>query len=162
MKFICDDNLGKLASYLRMLGFDTLFEEFIDDNNLLKIASAEERVLLTRDRKLSSRSHPYGFLLIEDDDPSSQLSHAIAKLDLKIDPEKLFDRCSKCNRICEIVDKNEISEEVFPFILKTQEVIKRCPLCKRYYWKGSHYKSILKNLINVIPKEALTGRWPEF
>ena len=162
MRIICDDNLGKLASYLRILGYDTLFEENIDDSSLLKTASADKRILLTRDRKLASRSHPIGFFLIEDDDPLQQLNAVIVGLDMKIDPENLFDRCSRCNRICEVVDKERIKEEVFPFILKTQEVIKRCPSCRRYYWKGSHYKNILKKLIEVIPEKSLTGPWPEF
>ncbi|UCC79425.1 MAG: Mut7-C RNAse domain-containing protein [Candidatus Zixiibacteriota bacterium] len=162
MKFICDDNLGKLASYLRILGFDTSFDEDIDDNSLLKTASFEKRTLLTRDRKLASRTHPYGFLLIEDDDPLRQLNIVATELDLKVDPRNLFNRCSKCNEICHTVDKDAITEEVFPFILKTQDTIKQCPSCKRYYWKGSHYKNILKKLIAAVPKKALTGTWPEF
>ena len=162
MKIICDDNLGKLASYLRMLGFDTHFDENIDDNSLLKTASSEKRVLLTRDRKLTLRTHPYGILLIENDDPLLQLKFVATRLDLKIDPSDLFNRCSKCNETCEIVDKSEISDEVFPFILKTQDTIKQCPSCKRYYWKGSHYKNILKKLISVIPGKALNGTWPDF
>ncbi|UCE67731.1 MAG: Mut7-C RNAse domain-containing protein [Candidatus Zixiibacteriota bacterium] len=162
MKFICDDNLGKLASYLRILGFDTHFEENIDDDSLLKTASAEKRTLLTRDRKLATRIHPYGILIIEDDDPLRQLNFAATELNLKIDPSNLFNRCSKCNEICRIVNKDEISDEVFPFILKTQAVIKQCPSCRRYYWKGSHYKNILKKLISSIPEEALTSSWPDF
>ena len=158
MRFICDDNLGKLASYLRILGFDTFFKENIDDNSLLKIASAEKRTLLTRDRKLASRIHPYGIHIIEDDDPLRQLNFVA----LEIDPVNLFNRCSKCNEICGIVNKDEISDEVFPFILKTQDIIKQCPSCKRYYWKGSHYKNILKKLILAIPEKALSGSWPDF
>jgi uncharacterized protein with PIN domain len=162
VKFLCDDNLGKLASYLRILGFDTHFDEDIDDATLLKIASAEKRLLLSRDTKLSSRTHPYGFLLIEDDAPLRQLNLVVTELDLKIDPENLFDRCSKCNRVCETVDKDMISEEVFPFILKTQDIIKQCLSCGRYYWKGSHYKEILRKLISAIPEEQMKGSWPKF
>jgi len=161
MKFACDDNLGKLASYLRILGFDTYFYENIDDNSLLKNASVEKRVLLTRDRKLASRTHPYGILLIENDDPLQQLKFVITNLDFKIEPSMLFNRCSKCNEICKIVEKDEISDEVFPFIIKTQDIIKQCPSCKRYYWKGSHYKNILKKLISMVPEKALMGTWPD-
>jgi uncharacterized protein with PIN domain len=145
-----------------MLGFDTYFDENIDDNSLLKIASAEKRTLLTRDGKMVSRTHPYGILLLEDDDPHRQLNQVAIHLDLKINPANLFNRCSKCNEICKAVDKESITEEVFPFILKTQDVIKQCPACGRYYWKGSHYKGILKKLIEVIPKKALIGSWPGF
>ena len=162
MKFICDDNLGKLASYLRILGFDTAFSETIDDNTLLQKASGERRTLLTRDSKLKSRTHPYGFFLVEEDDPLRQLGNVVICLELKIDPKCLFDRCSLCNELCLIVNKGEISDEVFPFILKTQEVIKQCPSCKRYYWRGSHYKNILRKLIAAIPEKQVKGHWPKF
>ena len=161
MKFVCDDNLGKLASYLRMLGFDTLFEDQIYDNVLLKTASAQKRLLITRDSRLARRTHPYGVLLIENDDPLEQLKTVIENLDLTIDPSLLFSRCSKCNDICVMVDKDSVSNNVFPYILKTQDTIKKCPSCERYYWKGSHYKNILKKLDSVIPPRALAGKWPE-
>ncbi len=160
VKFICDDNLGKLARYLRILGFDTHFDENIDDNRLLRIAASEERYLLTRDHKLLSRSIPHGILILENDDPLDQLPTVIRKLNLKIDSELLFNRCSRCNALCHTVDKSTISEEVFPFILKTQEIIKQCPACQRYYWRGSHYKALLKRLKSIIPDENLRGEWP--
>jgi uncharacterized protein with PIN domain len=161
VKFICDDNLGKLASYLRILGFDTYFDETIDDNSLLQTASVEKRTLLTRDTKLASRSHPYGFHLIEDDDPLTQLRFVVTELAIKVEPANLFNRCSRCNELCVVVDKDKVSEEVFPFILKTQDIIKRCPSCGRYYWKGSHYKEILRKLKSAIPEKQLIGGWPE-
>ncbi len=161
MKFICDDNLGKLAGYLRVLGFDTHFDESIDDSKLLRTAASEERYLLTRDHKLSSMSIPYGIFILENDNPLNQLSKVIQELNLKIDPELLFNRCSRCNDLCHIVDKRTISTEVFPFILKTQDIIKRCPSCKRFYWKGSHYKALLRKLKSAIPYENLRGEWPD-
>jgi uncharacterized protein with PIN domain len=162
MKFICDDNLGKLASYLRMLGFDTWFEDQIDDNILLKTASAQKRLLITRDSKLIHKIHPYGVLLVEYDDPLEQLKKVVVSQSLTIDPSELFNRCSKCNEICLAVDKDQVADKVFPYILKTQDVIKRCPSCKRFYWQGSHYKNVLKKLIFAIPRDALAGDWPEF
>lgn len=161
MRFICDDNLGRLASYLRMLGFDTLFQDRIDDNTLLKTASAQKRMLITRDSKLTGKIHPYGLLLVQDDDPLEQLKTVIVDLGLTVDSSELFNRCSKCNDICVVVDKDRISDRLFPYILKTQEIIKECPSCRRFYWQGSHYKNILKKLISAIPREALTGHWPE-
>ena len=160
MRFICDDNLGRLARYLRILGFDTHFDESIDDIALLRIAASEERYLLTRDHKLLSKSVPHGILILENDNPLNQLSIVIQKLNLKIDTDLMFNRCSRCNGFCHIVDKRTISEEVFPFILKTQEIIKQCPTCRRFYWKGSHYKALLTKLKTVIPDESLRGEWP--
>ena len=161
MKFICDDNLGKLAKYLRILGFDTSFDENIDDAALLRAASSEKRFILSRDHKLTSRTIPNGIMILSDDNPLDQLLNVIKGLELKIDPEGLFDRCSRCNQICRVVDKKRISQEVFPFILKTHDIIKQCPLCNRFYWKGSHYKALLRKLGEIIPADSLTGSWPK-
>jgi uncharacterized protein with PIN domain len=161
MRFICDDNLGKLAKYLRILGFDTAFDENIDDTALLRTASSEHRFLLSRDRKLKSRTIPDGIMLLDNDDPLDQLLNVIQALRLRIDPEALFNRCSRCNELCRVVDKKDIRQEVFPFILKTQDIIKQCPSCNRYYWKGSHYKALLRKLGLIIPAERLAGEWPE-
>ena len=161
MKFICDDNLGKLAGFLRILGFDTEFSQNIDDSRLLRTAAAEHRFLLTRDRKLMNRSHPYDCLILEFDDPLKQLSTVVKDLNLRINTESLFGRCSRCNKICETIDKNDFADKIFPYILKTQTVIKHCPACGRFYWKGSHYKSILDKLKNAIDDEDISGDWPD-
>jgi uncharacterized protein with PIN domain len=161
MKFICDDNLGKLAKSLRILGFDTLHDDNYTDQVLMKTASADRRHLLTRDRKLSLKTHPHGITIVLHDDPLEQLTSVIMTLSLQIDTRRLFDRCSICNTICELVDKNSISENIFPYIIKTQDTIKKCPSCGRFYWKGSHYKDILVNLRTAIPEMNLYGKWPE-
>ncbi len=161
MKFICDDNLGKLSKYLRILGFDTCFREPLDDSALLRIASEEERLILTRDNKLAARTVPFGIMVICGDNPLDQLTGAISSLDLSIDPELLFARCSRCNSRCKTADKSEIQDKVFPYILKTHEIIKKCPDCGRYYWKGSHYKALLIKLRKAIPSGNLAGNWPD-
>jgi len=161
VRFLCDDNLGRLAGYLRILGFDTLFYENIDDAALLKLAANDERFLITRDHKLASKSIPHGLLIIEDDAPLKQLSTVVLELDLTVDTNSLFARCSRCNILCHDVDKDSLAGKVFPFILKTQPQIKRCPSCGRYYWKGSHYKVLLRKLRSVIDDSHVAGKWPE-
>ena len=161
MKFICDDNLGRLAAYLRILGFDTLFYEKIDDAALLRLAAGENRCLLTRDNKLAAKSHPYGVLFLKDDNPLNQLSMVIKDLYLIIKTDLLFARCSKCNSLSRSVDKKTLSDSVFPFILKSQSAIYRCPVCGRYYWKGSHYKSLLRKLKSAVRDENISGEWPD-
>jgi uncharacterized protein with PIN domain len=160
MRFICDDNLGKLAKYLRILGFDTSFKEPISNPEIIRLAAAEQRFLLTRDHRLSVYSHPYGLLILEDDDPLKQLSTVVNSLHLAIDPAKLFQRCSRCNALIEPVDKAGIKNRLFPFILKTQKEISRCPSCGRFYWKGTHYSRLLRKLRRAIPDTAVTGDWP--
>jgi uncharacterized protein len=161
MRFLCDDNLGKLAKYLRILGFDSSFLEPVSDPDLLRLAASENRYLLTRDHLLLERSHPYGILVLEDDDPLSQLTATIKSLNLKIEPQHIFRRCSRCNEITLPVDKTQAGNHLFPYILKTQDEISRCPSCGRYYWKGTHYKRLLQGLRKAIPDGALDGQWPE-
>ncbi len=108
-----------------------------------------------------SKTHPFGILVLENDDPLEQLRYAISTLKLTVDPGLLFRRCSLCNTACEIIDKAKIKNHVFPYILKTQEIISQCPSCKRYYWKGSHYKRLLAELKGAIPEESLAAPWPE-
>jgi uncharacterized protein len=160
MRLICDDNLGKLAKYLRILGFDTAFQEPISDPELLRLAAAQNRFLLTRDHRLLEHTHPYGILVLEDDDPLVQLTAAIRALNLTIDPRLLFQRCTQCNEITLPVDKENIKNHIFPYILKTQREINQCPSCGRYYWKGTHYQRLVQKLHKAIPDSALTGPWP--
>lgn len=161
MKFLCDDNLGRLARYLRVLGFDTAFYPVIDDASLLRIAAGEERFLITRDHRLAEKSVLYGILILDEDVPLKQLARIINELNLMIDTSALFARCSVCNTLCEPADKPTLSQKVFPFILKTQPQITHCPSCGRYYWKGTHYKVLLRKLKNLINDKNLLGKWPD-
>jgi uncharacterized protein len=160
MPFICDDNLGKLTRYLRFLGFDTYFKEPIDDNELLRIAASQERILLSRDSRLTEKIHPFGFLLVTIDEPLMQLREVIASFDLQIDISELFLRCSVCNDLCVAIEKSQVRDEVFPYILNTQDLIRQCPSCHRYYWKGTHYQKIVAELKSAIPEERIIGSWP--
>jgi len=160
MRFLCDDNLGKLAKYLRILGFDTAFHSQISDPELLRLSAAEERYLLTRNHKLLESTHPFGIMLIENDEPLRQLSSVIEVLNLYIEPQALFQRCSRCNSVCRVIDKGMPGDTILPYILKSQEIIKGCPSCGRYYWKGSHYKKMLTTLENTIDKKYVRGEWP--
>jgi len=160
MKFICDDNLGKLAKFLRILGFDTAFNNNYDDQTLLKTASNENRFLLSKDNNLINKTHPFGIMILSHNDPIEQLGQAIKNLNLKISSELLFSRCSLCNTVCENIDKTEVADKVFPYILNTHAIIKKCPSCRRFYWKGTHYNKILKNLESAVPDESLSGNWP--
>jgi hypothetical protein len=124
------------------------------------MAASQSRFLLTRDNHLADYSHPFGILILENDDPLIQLETVIRKTGLKIDPSELFQRCSRCNILCRPADKLDIGNQVFPYILKTQDIISQCPSCERFYWKGSHYRRLLDKLRSAIPDNALTAPWP--
>ena len=125
---MCDNNLGKLAESLRILGFDTGFKEPMRTPKLLRRAACEERFLLPRDHRLLTRTS-HGVLVLENDNPLEQLGFVVSTLELAIDPALLFRRCSICNTLCETIKKAQAENYVFPFILKTQEVISLCPFC---------------------------------
>lgn len=150
LKFICDDNLGKLARYLRILGFDTHFDSSIDDAKLIATALKENRVILTRDRKILPKMSSERILLIVDDNPEQQLAQVVQKFAITINSERLFSRCLECNAVCEEIDTESIKERVFPFILRTQKRFHRCPECNRIYWKGSHYWDMLARLERIL------------
>jgi len=126
----------------------------------LRQAAADERYLLTRDHRLQAKTLPHGFLLLGDDDPVIQLNSVIVSLHLHIMTSEIFSRCSRCNSVCAQVDKADIAGEVFPYILKTQEIISQCLSCRRYYWKGTHYKRLLAKIRTAIPAGNIEGIWP--
>jgi len=150
MKLLCDDNLGKLAKYLRMLGYDTYFKTDISDSELLGIMLKQSRIVLTRDNRLAKRIEKERYVLIESDNPEDQLNQVLETLVLPIDKDILFSRCLECNEICESISKDEIKDNVFPYILKTQEKFQKCPSCKRIYWQGSHYNEMWEKLSKLI------------
>ncbi len=136
--FILDNHLGRLAAYLRMLGFDTLYRNDYQDEELAQVASQENRTLLTRDRRLLMRNAiPSGYW-IRHQDPQSQLGEVCRHFALpgRISP---FQRCLRCNHPLEPVSKEEILSRLEPLTRLYFDEFHRCPACDQIYWKGSHY-----------------------
>jgi uncharacterized protein len=150
MKFLCDDNLGKLAKYLRLLGFDTAFAATISDGELIAKMLREDRLVITRDRQLADRIEAGRVVLVDIDSPEEQLRQVIQKLKIPIIKEQFFSRCLLCNEVCREINPNDIKDNVFPYILKTKDQFRRCPKCGRLFWQGSHYKHMIANLDKII------------
>ena len=142
MKFIADVHLAKLAKYLRLLGLDTLYFTQIDDNELLKIAQNEGRIILTKDRALAKRSD--SVYLVRSQELLKQLQEIIKHFDL--DKFYPFSRCLVDNVLLESVDKKDIFIHLPPYVAKTQNSFKICPQCRRIYWPGSHYERMFSFL----------------
>jgi len=137
--FILDVHLGRLAAYLRMLGFDTLYQNYCDDDVLAHISSNERRILLTRDVGLLKRSIViYGYF-VRQTIPIDQLEEVIYRYDLssKLEP---FKRCIRCNGLLELVPKAAIAGEVPENIATAYETFQRCRSCRQIYWKGTHFQ----------------------
>jgi uncharacterized protein with PIN domain len=152
-RFIVDSNVGKLARWLRMLGYDTVFINDIDDNELIAIGLNDERVLLTKDSQIMLRrvvtSGRLKALLIEDDNPKDQLQQ-VARM-MKLDKERKFTRCLECNKLLVPKDKDEVQDLVPVYVFKTQFQYYQCPECQRIYWRGTHWQRMNKEM------EALMG-----
>lgn len=145
IRFVLDVHLGKLASYLRMAGFDSLYSNSVSDEELADCSASERRILLTFDRELLKRKNViYGYS-VRSRDPKEQLAEVLNHFGL-LNSLRPFSRCMMCNGVLEKVPK----AEVYPFLpLKVREYpdeFTRCKGCSRIYWKGTHYERMNKFL----------------
>jgi uncharacterized protein with PIN domain len=140
MKFLADNMLGRMATWLRLLGYDTAYKSDATDAQLARIARAEDRVLLTRDVELTRR-RGLRFVLIESEQVEEQvrqISHV-----LNLTAREAFSRCAECNSVLEEVGKESVRGDVPPYVFHTQERFRRCPQCARVYWRGTHWAQML-------------------
>jgi uncharacterized protein len=142
--FIADAMVGKLARWLRVLGFDVLYSSVRDDDEIIRIAESENRLILTRDTGLVARRMRARFVFIESDHYKEQLRQVLHTLDLK--DFKIFSRCVECNTPLQSVDKEAVFEKVPPFVYLTQERFAVCPTCNRVFWHGTHAEKMLNAL----------------
>ncbi|GAB3508530.1 Mut7-C RNAse domain-containing protein [Spirosoma knui] len=138
-RFVLDVHLGTLATYLRMLGFDTLYRNDYDDEELARISHQETRVLLTRDRGLLMRTIvEYGYFL-RNTNPEKQLIEVMQRFGLAA-AIRPFARCLACNGLLEPIDKAFIIDQLPPKVREGQDQFWRCQHCGRVYWEGTHYQ----------------------
>jgi uncharacterized protein with PIN domain len=141
--FVADAMLGTLAKWLRILGYDTLYDPALDDYQLMRLARAEGRVLLTRDRELAGRRGVHA-LLIESEDLDGQIRQVMAGLDLE--PDRSFSRCPVCNEPLQPLDREAARARVPAYVAQTHQTFKICPGCQRVYWRGSHWQRMAGRL----------------
>jgi uncharacterized protein with PIN domain len=145
-EFVADCMLGRLARWLRILGFDTLYYPAIDDGTLSQLAEKENRIILTRDTGLTKRKNVKNYLMIEDDDLQSQLKQVIASYHLQVAPSIESMRCPLCNGPLRDTDRDFVKGRVPLYIYRSRDRFKHCPGCGKIYWKGSHYEKILDRI----------------
>ncbi len=146
LRFAADEMLGSLARWLRIMGYDTTYEKDMDDTEILRIANAEDRILLTRDRDLVRRAKGRG-LYIESDELSRQLSQVFQRFGLVMDESRT--RCTVCNGVLEVVRPDEVRGDVPDGALECNDEFYRCTKCGKIYWKGSHWDNILGRLSSL-------------
>lgn len=145
-KLIADAMLGGLARWLRVLGLDTAYDPALDDPALVDRALAEERVILTRDRRLVERRRASNHLLVRSEVVDEQVAQVLSELRVEPDPEELFSRCLRCNAPLREVPAEEASREVPPYVARTQERFRRCPECGRIFWRATHARRMRTRL----------------
>ncbi|MFP3879430.1 MAG: DUF5615 family PIN-like protein [Dehalococcoidia bacterium] len=148
-KFIADNNVGKLARWLRLIGYDTLLFRQKDDNGMISAALNEDRVILTKDAEFMKRrlvtSGKLKAILIETDDPRDQAKAVADALDLDYH-FKPFSLCLECNRALVPRSREEVQSLVPPHVFQTQTQYTQCPTCHRVYWPGTHWQAMVKKL----------------
>ncbi|MBN1309247.1 MAG: Mut7-C ubiquitin/RNAse domain-containing protein [Chitinispirillaceae bacterium] len=135
--FIADVHLGKLARYLRLLGFDVAYDQKLDDTGIVRRAVEERRIILTRDRRLLHAKVIIHGCCLHHQEPQAQLREVIDRYDLKkrLHP---FSRCLACNGILQRVAKGSIIRRLEPKTRLYYEKFKQCVVCGKIYWRGSH------------------------
>lgn len=143
LTFVADGHLGKLARYMRLLGFDTLFDQSLDTHGLIETAVKEGRVFLTRSRRLLTDGRLIRTILVPGEDLKTQLTSVIQRLDLYEDMQA-FSRCMICNARVKRVSKESVAHRLPPKVRLKQKTYFLCPSCNRIYWKGTHFKRMLR------------------
>jgi len=149
-RFVADTHLGRLAAYLRMLGFDTLYRNDYHDEDLARLSVRERRTLLTRDRGLLKRTVVTRGYCLRNKEPARQLAEVLEHFELvaAIAP---FRRCMHCNAMLRPVEKEAVSDRLLPETKQHYDEFFACPDCARVYWKGSHYRRMQRFIASVLP-----------
>jgi len=148
-KFVIDHNVGKLAKWLRIMGYDTLFFKGNDDSQMIATALAEGRMIITRDTQIIKRrvvtSGQLKVIFIQSDEPEMQMGQLIdtLNLDCQFSP---FSLCLECNQPLVERSKQEVRDLVPPYVFQTQSQYRECPACHRIYWRGTHWQAMTKRL----------------
>lgn len=154
MKLLCDQMLGSLAKWLRILGFDTFYVNAeMTDEELLNIAKVENRTIISRDKELILRGKKQNISVIEikNTDLDDQLKLVLNLI--KIDKKLVLSRCTLCNTTLKTIEKSEVEGKVPRKVFDKKDKFWFCNRCNKFYWTGSHYDKIIDKI-----KEITKGR----
>lgn len=157
--FIADCMLGRLAKWLRVLGFDVAYDSRIGDDTLIARSRREGRIILTRDTRLVMRralrdGGALAPILICGDRPEEQLLEMVERHGLSLRPDLLLTRCLPCNVPTEEAARDQVRDLVPPYVFRTQKKFSRCPACGRIYWRATHVEGMLRLLARRMPPRS--------
>jgi len=151
MKFIADAMLGRLAKWLRLLGFDVLYYPDIEDREVIRISREHDRTILTRDTRMLQSRGARDAVFIRSDHISQQLLEI--KDMLALHDSDLGERCIVCNgNLHKVSERGEVQDLVPDYVYHNFESFMRCNVCGKVYWEGSHYKKIRERISEILRK----------
>lgn len=149
VKFLCDQMLGTLAKWLRILGFDVYFAERVEsDDEIIEKARREGRIIITKDKFLikNARRENLNVIKIESTDLDEQIKKVTSIY--PVDKDKILSRCSICNDVLRRIEKEKAKGKVPDRVYERQDEFWYCKNCGRIYWKGSHWNDMKKRIGN--------------
>jgi uncharacterized protein with PIN domain len=156
-RFVADAHLGGLARMLRMLGFDTLYDNHFHDDEIVAIAERDGRVVLTRDRELLKRRAVTHGCYVHALKSEPQLREIVERLDLARSARPLT-LCLHCNVPLRPVDKASVLDRLPPRVRECHERFSTCDACGRVYWEGSHWSKMRSVLDALLSHDPTGGR----
>ncbi|MBD3368445.1 MAG: hypothetical protein GF405_09795 [Candidatus Eisenbacteria bacterium] len=151
-RFVADVMLGRLARWLRIMGYDVLYDNVASDPELKRVAAADDRILLTRDREIAETRLPVTVFLVEHDDVQSQIRQVARAFGLDAERD-LFTRCIVCNAGLESVGREDVQGLVPSYVLETAGTFARCPDCGKIYWPATHVARARRWLRETLSQE---------
>ncbi|HPM77073.1 MAG TPA: Mut7-C RNAse domain-containing protein [bacterium] len=151
-RFLADKTVGRLAIWLRLLGYDCRYLDSSDVNEILLLVKEDKRTLLTKNTKFLD-CYEYEILFIKYDDIMQQLKQIIIDCSLSIECESFLSICSVCNVPVVDVETDSIRGLVPPFVFATRKTFRRCPQCGRIYWAGTHKTRMIDRLKETLDSE---------
>jgi uncharacterized protein with PIN domain len=153
MKFAADRMLGKLAKWLRFLGYDTTYSNDLSEDEFLAQVN-EGRTLLTRNTRFKRKVAKDKLVFIRDNDPKVQLQELISGLRLRPEPKRFFTRCTLCNEVLDPTEGAGVYGRVPDYIWTAHDRFSRCNRCGKLYWEGSHLERNRKEIMRLLGKKG--------
>jgi len=147
LKFAADRMLGRLVKWLRVIGQDVTYGPHLTGYGLIRAARTENRLILTRDRRLKQKQPP-AFVFIESDHYRDQLRQVVRECGLQLGND-FFTRCLECNTVLQPTPKETLESAVPPYVFSSQQIFFSCPTCHRIYWPATHHERMLEELRNL-------------